>query len=188
MQLKNEFLPNIYLETIHLDDVNNTYVDWLNDPQINQYLETRFKQQTLASVATFVENILTNQNEKLFTIRTANENKHIGNIKLGSISQIHGVAYISLFIGNKNSWGKGYASQAIQLISEYAFDNLKLRKLSAGAYKPNIASTKAFLKAGYNYDGTLKDHYLLEDEPCDLVQVCLFNPKRCKNQNLKLSK
>lgn len=180
MQLNNKLLPDIYLQTIQLDDVNNTYVDWLNDPQINQYLETRFEQQTLALVTTFVDSMIANKNEHLFTIRTTSNNKHIGNIKLGAINNTHSVGYVSLFIGDKNAWGKGFACQAIKLISEYGFDTLKLRKLSAGAYKPNIASTKAFLKAGYNYDGTLKNHYLLGDKPCDLVQVCLFSSQNSK--------
>jgi len=175
MLIKNQNVLSIYLQKIRIEDVSSRYVDWLNDPEINQYLETRFKQQTFESVHDFVSNIIANDNEHLFTIKTSANNIHIGNIKVSGISPEHGVGHVSLFIGDKESWGKGYASQAINLISEYAFNTLKLRKLSAGAYKPNVASTKAFIKVGYQYDGTLKNHYLLQGKPCDLVQVCLFS-------------
>ena len=175
MFIRNKDIRSIYLLKIRAEDVSSRYVDWLNDPEINQYLETRFKQQTLESVHDFVSNIIANDNEHLYTIRTSADDIHIGNIKVGGINPLHGVGHVSLFIGDKGSWGKGYASEAIRLISEYAFNILKLRKLSAGAYQPNIASTKAFINVGYQYDGTLKSHYLLQGKPCDLVQVCLFS-------------
>lgn len=175
IHISSENFPLIYLQTIDEQDANEKYVQWLNDPQINQYLETRFYQQDLESVSAFIANIIANPNEHLFTIRLKATNKHIGNIKVGAINNHHSIGDISLFIGDKNSWGKGIAQQAIQLISRYSFDRLKLRKLCAGAYKPNIASTKAFLTSGYIQDGIRESHYTLHQQPCDLVQVCLFS-------------
>ncbi|MBE0360258.1 MULTISPECIES: GNAT family N-acetyltransferase [Pseudoalteromonas] len=166
---------DIFLQSISLDDANENYVAWLNDPLVNQYLETRFSKQDLNSVKSYISANLDNPLEQLFTIRTSNNNKHIGNIKVGSINKVHNIAQVSLFIGEKESWGKGYANQAIKLISQYAFKILQLRKLTAGAYSSNIGSTKAFIKSGYKNECTLKDHYLLNDKPCDLVQVSLFN-------------
>ncbi|MEY8213728.1 MAG: hypothetical protein RPR97_04495 [Colwellia sp.] len=40
--------------------------------------------------------------------------EHIGNIKIGAIKNNHRVGSVSLFIGDKKSWGQGLASQAIQ--------------------------------------------------------------------------
>ncbi|REL34809.1 GNAT family N-acetyltransferase [Thalassotalea euphylliae] len=174
IKLSSPAVPDIYLQEISIDDASQTYVDWLNDPKVNQYLETRFYHQDLAAVIDFINGIMANPNEHLFTIRLAANDRHIGNIKVGGIKPVHLIGDVSLFIGEKSCWGKGYAQQAIELISRYGFESLKLRKLCAGAYKPNIGSTKAFLKAGYQKDGILKDHYLLDGKPCDLVQVGLF--------------
>lgn len=175
IQIKNDNIPDIYLQNIQLSDANQTYVDWLNDPEINQYLETRHYSQDIDSIVEFIKAMQANPNEHLFTIRTTDDNKHIGNIKVGGINAIHQIGEVSLFIGDKTTWGKGYATQAIQLISQYSFETLSLRKLTAGAYSPNKGSTKAFLKAGYVNDGILTDHYLFNGKPCNLVQVCMFN-------------
>lgn len=174
-QLYKSEIPDIYLQPISTNDVSQTYVDWLNDSDINQYLETRHTKQTQKTVFSFICTILENPNEHLFTIRLSKNHNHIGNIKVGNINNTHKTAEVSLFIGDKSVWGKGYASQAIKLISQYAFDTLQLRKLCAGAYQPNIASTKAFLKAGYQHDGVLARHYVLDGVAYDRVQVCLFN-------------
>lgn len=166
-------VKDIFLQSISLDDANENYVAWLNDPLVNQYLETRFSKQDLNSVKGYISANLNNPLEQLFTIRT-NNNKHIGNIKVGNINKTHNIAQVSLFIGEKESWGKGYAYQAIRLISQYAFDILSLRKLTAAAYFNNIASTKAFLKAGYKIECRLKNHYILNGEACDIIQVAMF--------------
>jgi len=100
----------IYLCEIRLSDVNQTYVNWLNDPEVNQYLETRHEMQTLNSVQEYVEKMVEKENELLFSICLKKNDIHIGNIKLGPINLIHKYAEISLFIGDKNEWGKNLAT------------------------------------------------------------------------------
>lgn len=185
MKLISNKFPDCYLKKISLEDVNQQYVSWLNDPSINQYLETRFQKQNITTIKSFIQKMQNTPNEYLFTIRTMNEG-HIGNIKVGDINEIHKTAYISLFIGNKLAWGKGYGYQAIQLISQYAFTHLLIRKICASSYKPNIASIKTFLKAGFIEDGVLSNHYKLNNTPCDLVQLCMFKEKSKNLPKLKV--
>ena len=83
-------------------------------------------------------------------------NRHIGNIKIGPINNFHQTADISLFIGEKQMWGKGYASLAIYQASKFAFEKKNVVKLKAGCYAINIGSKKAFLKCGYFIEGELR--------------------------------
>ena len=76
---------------------------------------------------------------------------------------MHGFADISLLIGEKEYWGKGIATQAIELISNFAFETLNLHKLKAGCYSENIGSKKAFEKVGFNLEGTLKSQWKLNN-------------------------
>lgn len=175
MKIFSAEFPEIYLQTINEADANEEYVNWLNDPIVNQFLETRLYQQSLSTIKAFIQETIANPAEHLFTIRLKQSHQHIGNIKVGSINSTHGVGEISLFIGNKAYWGKGIATKAIKLISSYSINHLALRKLSAGAYKPNKGSTFAFLKAGYQEDCIMTEHYLLNNQPCDLVKVCFFD-------------
>jgi len=186
ISIVSEQVSLIYLHSINEADANEEYVNWLNNREINQYLETRFSLQCLESVLAFIQKSIATPNEYLFTIRLIGSNKHIGNIKIGSIKAQHSIGDVSLFIGDKSSWGKGIASQAIQLISKFSFEHLNLRKLCAGAYKPNIGSTKAFLKAGYSEDAILTSHYLLNNKPCDLVQVFMLKEKTKALPNINL--
>ena len=117
----------------------------------------------------FVVKCLENNGVLFLAIVYREGNRHIGNIKLGPISWKHKNAEIGIIIGEKDCWGKGYARQAIELLSEYAFSKLKLHKLTAGCYANNIGSVKAFEKAGFVQEGRKISQYLCEGKYVDGV-------------------
>lgn len=165
----------LQLRTLTLSDCTPAYAGWLNDPEVNQFLETRFHgRQTLETVRAYVSGVMERDDEHLFGIFLTDGRRHVGNIKVGPVSPVHGVADMSLFIGDKDCWGTGLAAEAIAALGEYAFARLGVRKLSASMYAPNRGSIRAFEKAGWRHEGLRRDHYLLAGEPCDIVVLGLL--------------
>ncbi|MDQ7837900.1 MAG: GNAT family protein [Thermodesulfobacteriota bacterium] len=146
----------IYLREVRLSDVGESYHRWLNDPDVNRYLETRYIPQSLEGIKRYVERMDGNTSEIFLAICLKENDKHIGNIKLGPINWIHRFADVSLLIGEKAYWGKGIATEAITILTAFAFDILNLHKLRAGCYAENIGSATAFMKAGFREEGILK--------------------------------
>jgi ribosomal-protein-alanine N-acetyltransferase len=163
----------IYMRTLGDQDCTAEYLSWLNDPEVNRYLETRFSLQSMDTIRDFVRTVNGKKNELLFGIFLKDGNHHIGNIKVGPINPHHRVADLSLFIGAKNYWGQGLASEAIAALSTYAFERLGVRKLAAGMYAPNRGSCQAFLKCGYRQEGIRRAHHLLDGRPCDIIELGL---------------
>lgn len=163
----------IYLREVRLSDVNENYYQWLNDPEINQFLETRFLPQSMHNIEEFVRSKDGNSNEVLLAICDKTSSKHIGNIKVGPINWIHRYADVSLLIGDKAFWGKGIATEAIQLVSHFSFNVLNLHKLKAGCYEKNVGSMKAFEKAGFEKEGLLKKLWMLNGTFQDQVLLGL---------------
>jgi len=172
---RNHFIQgqSIYLREVRESDVNQGYYHWLNDPQVNQFLETRFAPRSIQDIKAFVASKDSNQNEPFFAICCSATDKHIGNIKLGPINWVHRRADISLVIGDKTYWGKGVASQAIQLVCQFAFETLSLNKLQAGAYHQNIGSIKAFKKNGFDQEGYVKELCFANNQAVDMVLMGL---------------
>jgi ribosomal-protein-alanine N-acetyltransferase len=164
----------LYQRTLRDADCTTRYVNWLNDRNVNRFLETRHTLQSVQSVTEFVAAVNARRNEHLFGIFLKDADRHIGNIKVGPIGTYHPLADISLFIGDRDCWGKGYASEAIEALSRYALSALGVRKLSASMYEPNQGSVRAFLKAGYKREGLRRAHYLLEGHPCNLIELGLI--------------
>lgn len=146
----------IYLRELGVGDVTQKYVDWLNDPDVNQYLETRFVTQSAAAVEQFVQDKEKDPDEFLFGIFRLSDSHHIGNIKLGPVNRHHLFAPISLFIGDKSCWGQNLATEAIGLIVAFGFKECGLEKVEAGCYEINIGSQRAFEKNGFVVEGCLR--------------------------------
>ncbi len=150
----------IYLREVRISDVNEDYYRWLNDTEVNQYLETRYIPRSLRNIREFVEKLDGNSDEILLAICLKENDMHIGNIKLGPINWIHRFADMSLLIGEKQYWGKSFATEAIKILSGFAFHVLNLNKLRSGCYADNVGSAKAFLKAGFIQEGILRNQWM----------------------------
>ena len=167
----------IYLRRLRQSDVSETYLAWMNSAEINQYLESRFGEHTMESLAEFVA-AMAGDPRNLFTgIFLKDGDRHIGNIKLGPINTQHSHAEIGLLIGDRACWGKGYASEAIDALTRFAFEEVNLHKIVAGAYEDNGGSTKAFLKVGYALEGTFKSHWWSNGRFQDGSMLGIVNPR-----------
>lgn len=167
----------IYLRSLSLSDATPIYCAWLSDPVITQYLESRFSEApTVFQLKGFIEQMMVSEDSLLLGIFLVADNRHIGNIKLGPIDWNHYTGDIGLLIGDKSQWGKGYASLAIKLLAQYAFEELKLAKLTAGSYEQNKGSVSAFLKAGFAQEGIRKDQWLVDGRRQDGILLGKVNP------------
>jgi len=149
--------PRLIIKSLRVDDISKKYIEWLNDEEVNKYLETRFQMQNYQSCLEFVKKMQEDEKEELFAIYTNNNNEHIGNCKLGAINKFHHTAEISFFIGNKSFWGAGYATEAVSHMIQYGFENLGLEKITAGCYESNKGSKKVLIKAGFEVEGFRKE-------------------------------
>ncbi len=154
----------LFFKTLTKDDVSEQYLRWLNDPDINQYLETRFNPQSPETCEQFISDMEKDPSSHLFGIYIKDTLEHIGNIKLGFINTYHRKAQLSLFIGEKSCWGIGYASEAINSITKWGFDTLGLEKIEAGCYDLNTGSLRAFLKAGYSVEGYFRKNVIYNNK------------------------
>ena len=150
----------VELSPVQIQDVNDQYLLWLNDVEVNKFLETRWISQTLETVVAHIEKVSSSSTEVLLKIVIAAEGMHIGNIKIGPIDVNNKSAELSYFIGDKSFWGKGYATEAINLCVDYCFETLGLHKVQAGCFEKNIGSQKALLKSGFELEGRLRQRIL----------------------------
>lgn len=144
------------LRSLHPSDVGETYLSWVNDPEIIRFLEVRFNGvQKHADLQSFVDSMSASPNNYIFGIFRKDDDRHIGNIKLGPILREHARSEIGYLIGDRSSWGKGYATEAIHRVARFGLDDLGLKKIKAGCYEANIGSAKALLKAGFEHEATV---------------------------------
>jgi RimJ/RimL family protein N-acetyltransferase len=156
------------------EDVSDTYIDWLNDPDINRYLESRFAVHDRVGVVTYVESMLASPTSLFLAIHSKALGEHVGNIKIGPIDSHHGLGEIGLMIGARAAWGRGIATHAIAAVADIGFRDLGLRKLTAGCYADNKGSQIAFERAGFTVEAIRRAHFVSDGRLEDLVLLARF--------------
>lgn len=136
-------------------DITKKYQSWMNDKIVHRFTEQGRKKHSIEDIKKFVTEKNKLKNEFLFGIFFRDKNKlnHIGNIKLGPINFIHKTAEISYFIGDKNLWGKNFATNAIKQILNLAKIK-KIKKIKACLHEMNHGSKKVLKKNGFKLEGT----------------------------------
>jgi [ribosomal protein S5]-alanine N-acetyltransferase len=156
------------------DLVSDAYVGWLGEPEVNRYLEVRFRPQGRADVEAFVAAMAASERDLLLGISDTTLGRHVGNIRLGPIDRNHGLGEIGIMIGDRAAWGRGVATAAIRRVADIARHELGLRKLSAGCYAVNAGSRRAFEKAGFTVEAVRPAHALLDGVPEDQLLLGLI--------------
>jgi RimJ/RimL family protein N-acetyltransferase len=121
------------------------YLLWLNDYEITENLLLN-PPLTRENQAAWFER--SSEGEVTFAIELL-DGTHLGSSGIHKINRPVGTATTGCFIGNKEYWGKGLATEANRLRSYYAFHVLGLRVLYSEYFDGNLASANMQRKVGY---------------------------------------
>ncbi len=146
----------VRLRETWVSDCNETYLSWLNDVEVNRFLETRLSAQSIETITEFVQKTNSTSDSYLCAIIHLESEKHIGNIKVGPIHPFYRRADISYFIGERSTWGGGCASEAVALMTRFAFRDLGLHKLKASYMEKNAGSGRVLQNNGFKLEGVLR--------------------------------
>jgi RimJ/RimL family protein N-acetyltransferase len=149
----------LILSSVTLADCTKNYLSWLNDTDVNMYLESGFYQHNMQGLVDFVNGYQSNKKAVFLVIRLKENNKHIGNIKIDKINYIHRNCEYGIMMGDKTEWGKGYAKEASIAIINYAFEQLGLNKVNLGVIDSNNVAVKLYEIIGFVVEGVLKQNF-----------------------------
>lgn len=164
----------IMMRQIELSDCDEKYLSWMNDPEVNRFMETKWSPQTMESIISFVQSQRENDHSVLFAIINKATNAHIGNIKIGPVHPHYHHADASYFIGEKSMWGKGIATEAIYLVCKFGFQELNLHRIEAGTYDVAVGSQKALEKNGFTKEGIFRDLAILDGKYINIYRYGLL--------------
>jgi len=71
-------------------------------------------------------------------------------------------------------WGRGLTTEAVSAVIDEAFRCLPLRKIAARAAAASLGSIRVMEKVGMQYEGRLRQHWVVHDQICDSVHYGLL--------------
>ncbi|MCX6241377.1 MAG: GNAT family protein [Bacteroidetes bacterium] len=74
-------------------------------------------------------------------------------------------------------WGMGITARAVQLITKYGFNNLRLVRIYTGVFDFNKASQRVLEKAGFKLECIFENSVFKNNKICDEYRYGLINKK-----------
>lgn len=130
------------------------FVRWFADTEVTRHLNRRTA-VALYQEQEFLKKIGESKDDVWWMIEA--EAKPIGATGIHAINWLDANGTTGTMIGEKDCWGKGYATEAMRLRTRYAFRELNLHKLMTEVDVDNVASRKALERNGYRTVGTRRE-------------------------------
>jgi RimJ/RimL family protein N-acetyltransferase len=102
------------------------------------------------------------------TLLVAADGDPVGTVGLDDVDANWGTAEVGYAI-HPDHWGNGYATEAVALVTRYAFEQRRLEKLAAEVYGHNPASRRVLERNGSREEGRMREHTLHRGERVDVV-------------------
>ena len=111
-----------------------------------------------------------------FTFRTLADDKLIGHGGIG-MQWNNQSAWVWLGIGEADYRGKGYGSDAMGLMVDYAFRELGAYRVGLGVFGYNTRAIRAYEKLGFVYEGTQREALYRDGQRFDLLAMSVLRPE-----------
>lgn len=123
-------------------------VEWLNDPEVTWFSEQKNYRHTEDSQREYLQHILDSPDLEYWTITVSDKDRLLGK-PIGSIAfeKRDTAANIGIMIGDKPSWGQGYALEAMTAIINHLIGR-GFKRFEIGTMKDNERMIKLATACG----------------------------------------
>jgi len=154
------------------ENITDTYLSWLNDPEVVRFSNQRFFQHTYHSSLDYLRTFVGTTNIFL-AVYLKDEDKYVGTMSVYFLPP-HEVADIGIMIGDRDCWGKGIGGDAWTTVLSLLIDVVGIRKVTGGTLSCNKGMLKILAKSGMKPDGVRVRHELVNGQEEDAVLYAKF--------------
>ena len=147
----------VRLTALHKDDIP-TMRRWNEDAgYLRLYNSDPALPNTETSLNKWLDDWGTSQTQKQFIMRPLKSDECLGFIGLWNIAWSNGTASLSITIGDRKHWRQGFGRDGMQLLLNYAFNELNLHRLGLTVFEYNTAAIALYESLNFQREGTIRD-------------------------------
>ena len=124
--------------------------------------------------ADYISAMLSADENETFAFAIIADSKVIGSIGIFRQGNIHRqTAELGYYIAEEY-WGRGIMTEAVKQICEYVFSKSDIIRIYAEPFAYNAASCRVLEKAGFQYEGTLRNNAVKNGKVIDMKMYSLL--------------
>ncbi|RYE28848.1 MAG: N-acetyltransferase, partial [Hyphomicrobiales bacterium] len=136
-------------------DDADTLFGWINTPDTVRF-NAAFTPVHEPSHLAWFERVTADPARIIFAIREKSTQRLVGVIQLIDIHPVHRSAELIIRIGADGDRGQGFGSEAVRMMTEFAFRDRNLQRVSLKVFANNARAIRAYEKAGLQTEGLLR--------------------------------
>ena len=126
----------------------------------------------------YISSMLSANEDETFAFAITLDDKVIGSIGVFRQQNIHRqTAEMGYYIAEEY-WGKGIMTDAVKQICEYVFKNSDILRIYAEPFAYNAGSCRVLEKAGFQYEGTLRNNAVKNGKVIDMKMYSLLREEQ----------
>ena len=160
------------LEEHHLDDIMKGF----NNPEMRKFLGG-FIPVTREAEREWIQSCqrqMMNRTGFVFVIEDASDHRFIGTVSLSGIDWLSKTAGIGIAIHSPQDWEKGYGTEAMQMLIDFGWHHLNLRRIELSVHAFNPRAKHVYEKLGFKEWGIAHRKLFVDGEYHDTHYMEIF--------------
>lgn len=145
MKLEGE---RIFLKPISVEYAEN-YLKWVSDPEVTKFMIGLNPPKTLQGEIDWIDGILKNPNEEVWSIFIKENDKLIGNVGFHDLDNHEKNLRMGIVIGEKDEWGKGYGTEVFKVATKYLKEVKGAQTINLTCHINNFGAQKVYKNSGF---------------------------------------
>jgi RimJ/RimL family protein N-acetyltransferase len=133
------------------------YLRWINDFGVTRWLGALMRPMTLDQETEWYDRAATSDEDYPFTIYERATMRPIGNCGLHDIHPRYRRGVVGIMIGEPEMRGRGYGTEAMRLLLDFAFTGLGLHSVMLTVHEDNAAGRRSYAKVGFREMGRRRE-------------------------------
>jgi RimJ/RimL family protein N-acetyltransferase len=178
----------IRLSAADPEELTKAYSTWNRDSEFNRLLDARPLRWFSAKASKeALEKEFAREADALFlfTIRDLEDDRLLGDVGLEVTEWNAGDAYVGIGIGDRELWGRGYGTEAMNLALGFAFTELNLRRVTLTVFEYNPRAVRSYEKAGFRHEGRKRQALCREGKRWDEIYMGILREEWLAVNGLK---
>lgn len=146
---------------------------WSNDAEIRR-LTGEVAPMSPAETEEFYEKLRVDKDRLWFVIVLKKNDRVIGEAGLLRMFRPWRNTDMTVVIGEKDAWGKGYGTEAGNLLLDYVFNRLGFHRVSIGVVGFNRRALRFWRNLGFKKEGVERDDYYCDGKFSDFIMMSIL--------------
>lgn len=168
--------PRLTLRPFRMEDAEANFRNWDSNPKVAEFMlwdPSKTVSDSRERIEEFLRDYTPEKGFYVYAITQTGSDEPIGCVMLGWIDSDHHSGEL-VYMLSPAAQGKGYMTEAVSALLDFAFGKLELNRIQADCFLRNPASARVMQKCGLLYEGIMRGLYLGKEGYEDLFVYAIL--------------